>query len=248
MMRYFFASTLLLLSNLAFSQDTEISQPYTARPDTGFVGVYELAPDTFLMTFDCGNGTTFPTLLDSIFMEISYTDSFFPPKDEDTRHLYGSRKLTNRFNEHLHSYYYVYGTKGYMKCKIGVALYYSGPCECFYGLMIKGYDKTKCGKPLFTYPSELPISYKGDYKKIQALLNDEKKIMKEDTTGSYPYIDKIYPTVFANIGSRYFVYSDTFGFGECKFPERLIFDMSNDVKPVHLVWYSQPDFFGSPCD
>lgn len=249
------------------------SEENVHRPDLHFQPVYELSPRTVAITFTMPEqGELDP--FDSLFADAFTRDSLGYGSDEYRSSGYGGngrplytteydlsgyfRLMTDSVFERrlklmTDSSYFVYGTKGFMECRAGHIIYFTGSCGSqYYGIVAEGYDKEKCGHPLFSYPGRLPLHYDGNYKDVQDILDREKTAELHDSDNNYK--DHIYPMVFANIDTTYFSYCDDFkwtaphdSMPDCLFPQRMILRFGRSGQP-EIVWTSLMDNFGIPCD
>jgi hypothetical protein len=221
--------------------------------------VYELSPKTTAIVTNLGDGETSSTIFDSIFNQISLTDSLGYSMWDTLKNCYyfdttgeyrlvKSDKLETEIRKKLDSEYYIYGTKGVVKVKIKDIVF--GLEECRTNILafsISKFDTTRLGHPLIGSAQKLNLLFGKDYGKAENKINEFYRKQISDYTDSIP------TKVFANVGPVYFGYNDDFLWGEfperrkCFFPSREVFILNRD-ETVKVMWGDGLDLFGIPCD
>ena len=260
-MRILFTLTIVIMFLMSFRQQnhqSKITMDNVPLVYNSFLPVYELSKRTIAITVNLSE-TNELTVFDSIFQEISLTDSIdfsmFGPAINCSYYdtigeyrLLKSDKLENRIRKILNKSYYIYGTKGVGKFKIKDIIF--GVDECRTNILaftIDPFDTLKYGQPLICSKQLFRLNYGRQYNDI------ERKISEYSLNQNADYKDNINTKVIANLGSIYFTYDDDFLWGKspelskCKFPGRTIFVLYENGLLVNL-WNSSLDLFGIPCD
>lgn len=162
-----------------------------------------------------------------------------------------NEKLEKRIKEKLKPSYYVYGTKGYTKVNLGEAYFTVDECiSNIIAVKLNNYDRNKYGNPLFCSEKPLNLVYGKDYsKELKAIHKFDKTVAAKVDYSNKPNTTK----VFANNGSAYFAYEDSFKWSrdfspsDINFPSRSIYTINKKGK-ADCIWGKCLDLFGIPCD